>query len=116
MHEYGAYPSGSQQSKPLLARHETSSHGLSVWAHPNPFNPSTQIGFAMREDGLATLRIYNLCGQVIRELLNEYRAAGEHNVKWDGRDARGVAAASGVYFIRFETGNEVKIGKIMLVR
>lgn len=85
-------------------------------AYPNPFNPSTQIRFSMKDDGIATLRIYNLHGQLIRELLHERRAAGEHIVTWDGRDERGAAAASGVYFIRFEAGNEVQIGKIMLVR
>jgi hypothetical protein len=37
-------------------------------------------------------------------------------VMWDGRDDRGAAVSSGVYFIRFAAGNEVKIGKIMLMR
>lgn len=85
-------------------------------AYPNPFNPSTQIHFAMKETGLATVRVYNLNGQLIRELLNEPRAAGEHTVPWDGRDHRGVAVASGVYFIRFEAGTAVKQSKVMLVR
>jgi hypothetical protein len=85
-------------------------------AYPNPFNPSTQIRFSMKDNGIASLRIYNLHGQLIRELLHKQGAAGEHILTWDGRDERGVAAASGVYFIRFEVGNEVKIGKIMLVR
>ncbi|MGH7601432.1 MAG: T9SS type A sorting domain-containing protein, partial [bacterium] len=87
-----------------------------VLAHPNPFNPSTQIRFAMKNAGIAKLRIYNLNGQLIRELLNEYRVAGEHRVPWDGRDDRGRAAASGVYFIRFEAGKEVEVNKVMLVR
>lgn len=85
-------------------------------AYPNPFNPSTQIHFAMKEAGLATVPVYNLNGQLIRELLNEYRAAGDYSTPWDGRDARGLGTASGVYFIRFEVGNEVKLSKVMLVR
>jgi hypothetical protein len=48
--------------------------------------------------------------------LNEYRVAGEHRLPWDGRDDHGRAAASGVYFIRFEAGKEVKANKVMLVR
>jgi hypothetical protein len=87
-----------------------------VEAYPNPFNPSTQIRFAMKDAGLATLRIYNLNGQLVREVLNEYRAAGEYAASWDGRNDRGITAASGVYFIRFEAGAEVKISKVMLVR
>ncbi|MGH7595614.1 MAG: T9SS type A sorting domain-containing protein, partial [bacterium] len=85
-------------------------------AYPNPFNPSTQIRFAMKEAGVATLRVYNLNGQLVRELLNEYRPVGEHSIPWDGRNDRGVTAASGVYFIRFEAGKEVKLNKVMLVR
>lgn len=49
-------------------------------AYPNPFNPSTQIHFVMKEAGRATVCIYNLNGQLLRELLNEPRAAGEHTV------------------------------------
>jgi hypothetical protein len=89
---------------------------LSLRVYPNPFNPSTQIHFTMKEAGLAKLRLYNLNGQLIRELLTESRIAGEHTLLWDGRDARGVTAASGVYFIRFEAGHEVKVSKIMLIR
>jgi hypothetical protein len=85
-------------------------------AYPNPFNPSTQIRFVMKEAGVATLRVYNLNGQLIRELLNEYRAAGEHTMPWNGRDHRGITSASGVYFIRFEAGNQVKMSKVMLLR
>jgi flagellar hook assembly protein FlgD len=85
-------------------------------AYPNPFNPSTQIRFAMQDEGLAALRVYNLNGQIVRELVHEQRAAGEYTVSWDGRDNRGVVTASGVYFIRLETGNQVKLSKVTLVR
>jgi flagellar hook assembly protein FlgD len=70
----------------------------------------------MKEAGMATLRIYNLNGQQIRDLLHEHRVAGEHTVTWDGRGERGATTASGVYFIRFEAGNEMKVSKVMLVR
>lgn len=103
--------------KTLEARAENAApHAYTLSAFPNPFNPSTQIHFAMKEAGLAQLRVYNLNGQLVRELLNEPRAAGEYSTPWDGRDYRGVAAATGVYFIRFEAGNEVKLSKVMLVR
>jgi len=94
----------------------TTPQDYALSAYPNPFNPSTQIYFAMKQDGFATLRVYNLNGQLVRELLHEHRAAGEYALPWDGRDHRGVTAASGVYFIRFEAGNEVKLSKVMLVR
>lgn len=96
---------------------------FSLLAHPNPFSangtfgkPVTQIRFAMKDKGLAALRVYNLSGQLVRELVNEQRAAGEYTASWDGRDDRGVVTASGVYFIRLETGNQVKLSKVTLVR
>ncbi len=86
-------------------------------AHPNPFNPSTQIRFSLPSESLVTLRIYNIAGQMVRELLHEQqRAAGEHTVLWDGRDGSGRATASGIYFMRFESGSHVKVSKLTMVR
>jgi len=48
--------------------------------------------------------------------LNDHREVGEYTMPWDGRDYRGAAIASGVYFIRFATGSTVKVNKVMLVR
>lgn len=89
---------------------------FALTAYPNPFNPSTQIRFAMQDEGLAALRVYNLNGQLVRELLYERCAAGEHTTPWDGRDDRGALATSGVYFIRLEAGDQIKLSKVTLVR
>ncbi|MDZ7290930.1 MAG: T9SS type A sorting domain-containing protein, partial [candidate division KSB1 bacterium] len=104
--------SGEQPASTTLANE----HELRLHIYPNPFNPSTQIRFTIKAAGMAALRIYNLQGQLVRELLHEHRIAGEHMVQWDGRDNRGAAAASGVYFIRFDSDNKVKVNKVMLVR
>lgn len=103
---------GVQPASTMIAN----AHELHLHIYPNPFNPSTQIRFTMKDAGMVALRIYNLHGQVVRELSREHRIAGEHLIQWDGRDERGIAAASGVYFIRFEVGNEVQVNKVMLVR
>jgi hypothetical protein len=84
--------------------------------YPNPFNSATNIQFSMPAEGVVTLRIYNLQGQLVRELLHEPRPAGAHTVMWDGRDDRGIVAASGIYFVRLESGKQVKINKLTLVR
>lgn len=99
---------------PIAENTTTTDYALS--AYPNPFNPSTQVHFTIKETGRVAVRVYNLGGQLIRELVNEPRAVGEHIVLWDGNDARGAGAASGVYFIRLEARHEVKLSKIMLVR
>lgn len=95
---------------------ETISKDVAFVAFPNPFNPSTQIHFTMPIEGEVRLRIYNLQGQMVRELLHEQRSTGAHTVVWDGQDGANRAVASGVYFMRLETGKSVKISKLTLVK
>ena len=83
---------------------------------PNPFNPSTKIHIELPELGVATLRIYNIQGQLVRELLNGYRNAGQHTLVWDGRDDYGKVAASGTYFLHLETATKKLASKMLLVR
>ena len=68
--------------------------------YPNPFNPTTQIRFALPVQSNVTVRVYNLIGQEVAVLVNENRAAGYHVVSWNGINAGGLPAASGVYFVR----------------
>lgn len=116
VHAYGPQDIGAQtnagQPAPL-AQHETASL---VAAHPNPFNPSTQIRFLMPQAGLAALRLFNTNGQLVRELLHEERNAGEYVVTWNGRNENGEQAASGVYFIHFEGAGQKQVSKLTLMR
>jgi hypothetical protein len=117
IHVYEAVQSGVSKSNSQLTAMVTDDQpSLTLHVHPNPFNPSAQIRFDIPAESSVALRIYNLYGQLVRELLHEYRAAGEYTITWDGRDDRGIAAASGVYFVRFGAGNAVKVSKVMLVR
>lgn len=70
--------------------------------HPNPFNPSTSIPFTLSVPGRVRIEIYNVSGQRVTLLDAGDVAAGLHSVMWNGRDARGRAVASGVYFYRLE--------------
>lgn len=70
---------------------------------PNPFNPATVVRFSLPHDGTARLTVYNLLGQEVAVLAAGLQAAGEHAVRWHGRDLQGRPAASGVYFYRLET-------------
>ena len=90
----------------------TALHG----AYPNPFNPSTTIRFSLAEPGPATLRIYDLSGRRVRTLLDEHRAAGHHDLEWNGRDDSGRRLASGVYFYRLEAGDFRAADKLVMVQ
>ena len=85
--------------------------------YPNPFNTETRIEFAMPEyTSSATLTVYNIAGQVLRQLLNETTLTGLHSVIWDGRDNAGRDLASGVYFYRLSTDHKATIKSMVLLR
>lgn len=84
--------------------------------HPNPFNPSTTITFAVPEAGDVTLSIYNLRGQLIQTLHSGAIAAGQHSVVWDGTDARGAKVASGVYLYKLQAKNFVATKKLVFTK
>ncbi len=83
---------------------------------PNPFNPQTAISFTLADAGPASLRVYNLRGQLVRTLHDGDLSAGEHTVRWDGRDLSGRAVSSGTYFYRLEGAGTLQQRKMQLVR
>ncbi len=83
---------------------------------PNPFNPRTTISFRIAENGPASLRIYDVSGRLVRTLVDGVVEAGTHEMAWDGRTVDGRAAASGIYFMRLETGDFMQVRQMTLVR
>jgi hypothetical protein len=81
---------------------------------PNPFNPSTNISFALKADSKVSLSIYNVLGQHVRTLVDDYMRAGLQTVTWDGTDKVGSTVASGVYFYKLNA-NEFSATKKMLM-
>ncbi len=90
--------------------------------YPNPFNPSTTIRFTLPENSAVVLTVYDIAGREIATLVREPRNAGAHTVQWDGRNARGENASSGVYFYKFDAFNNqntvivTETRKMLLVR
>jgi len=71
--------------------------------YPNPFNPTTSINYNLTENGNVSLKIYNVKGELVRTLLSQEQAAGNHSVVWDGNDNNGIQASSGIYFYNMKT-------------
>jgi hypothetical protein len=84
--------------------------------HPNPFNPETVILFAVPQASYVELTVYNTRGQVIRHLLSQDFSAGEHAIKWDGRDQSGKSVSSGVYLYEIQAGDFRQVKKMSLLR
>jgi len=84
---------------------------------PNPFNPSTAIDFTLPVAMPVVLRIYDPAGRVVRTLVEGTRPAGHHSAVWDGREASGREAASGIYYYRIEgEGYGVATRKMLLMK
>lgn len=94
---------------------------VSVSSYPNPFNPSTELkveldpNLARRGDEVA-VRIYDVRGALVRNLLAGEATSSEIRVRWDGLDQRGRQVASAVYFGVIDFGGERKTQKLMLVK
>jgi subtilisin-like proprotein convertase family protein len=84
--------------------------------YPNPFNASTEIRFVLPQTSPVTLELYNVLGQSVRTLVNGSMTAGEHTAMWDGRDATGQTATTGVYLLRLTAGGQTTVGKMFLLR
>ena len=69
---------------------------------PNPFKQSTVIKYQLTRPGLATIKVYNIQGQLVKTLINGSQPAGRHQAQWNGRDEGGRIISSGIYFARLE--------------
>jgi len=84
--------------------------------YPNPFNPITTIRFFLPNPAETTIEIYNVLGQKIKTLVNEYKLSGSYEVKWDGKNENGKNVSSGVYLCRLEQGRNVLIKRMTILR
>jgi hypothetical protein len=83
---------------------------------PNPFNPRTTISYAVPQPAWVSVRIYDLRGRCVRELVSDRMEAGFHAVAWDGRDAHGGWSAAGVYLVRVHDGVKAATAKLVLAK
>jgi fibronectin type 3 domain-containing protein len=83
---------------------------------PNPFNPVTEIQFAIPEAGNVRLEVYNLQGQLVKTLVNEARPVGFYSVTWDGTNNNGAQVASGVYFYRIDCNDFGETKKMIILK
>lgn len=100
--------SNNDPTTPLVTRLEGN--------YPNPFNPETAIRFSIKDSGRVRISIFNMKGQLVRNLVNENLPAGQHSLIWNGKDNSGSGVASGLYLYRMETPSYSKTLKMMLLK
>ena len=83
---------------------------------PNPFNPQTEIRFELPHAGNTRLRVYDLRGRLVKDLVSGHMDAGRHSVVWKGRDNGGRQVASGVYYYKIDSGKFSETKRMTLVK
>ena len=84
--------------------------------YPNPFNPQTSISFYLKKSGKISIKVYNILGQRVRDLVDSYYQNGEHKADWDGKDDNGKDVSTGIYFYQIKTENSIQAKKMVLLR
>ncbi len=84
---------------------------ISLSTFPNPFNPETTIQYIILVDSHVSLKVYDISGRHMTELVNRIEQAGHKSVTWDATDY-----ASGIYFVKLVTPNYSKTQKVMLLK
>ena len=79
--------------------------------YPNPFNPSTKINYSLQAEGLVTLKVFNILGQEVATLINDFQTAGTHSVNFDASKL-----SSGIYLYKIDSNGFTQTKKMMLIK
>jgi hypothetical protein len=79
--------------------------------YPNPFNPSTKISYSIKEEGLVTLKVYDILGKEIATLINENKPEGNYEVEFNAS-----ALPSGLYIYKIQSGSFSDVKKMLLTK
>ena len=83
---------------------------------PNPFNPTTNISFRIANPSISSLIIYDLSGNLVRELKNGFIPEGEYNLTWDGRSSTGQSVPSGLYIYQLKSNSYIATKKMLMIK
>ncbi len=89
---------------------EVDSYGLSQ-NYPNPFNPSTTIRFQIPVEGNVSVKVYDISGKMVAELVNDFKQKGSHSVQFNAANL-----SSGAYYYRIDANGFTDIKKMLLVK
>ena len=84
--------------------------------YPNPFNPVTTLRYDLPENSMVNIRVYDMLGRQVKELVNNYQNAGFKSIIWNATNDFGKPAAAGVYLYKIQAGDYVQIKKMVLLK
>ncbi len=83
---------------------------------PNPFNPTTSIRFVVNQPSIVKITVFNILGQEVEVLLDDFRSIGAHSVEWNGINSNSKSMPAGVYFYRLQIGSYSETRKMVLLK
>jgi hypothetical protein len=83
---------------------------------PNPFNSSTTISYYLPESGHVEVIIFNMNGQVVNRLIDEFQEKGQKNITWDGSDHERNMAPSGIYYYKIIALDHTEYRRMVLIK
>lgn len=103
---------GSNQEKVSSDNWESKSKKFTLSQnYPNPFNPSTKIKYSIAENSFVSLKIYDILGNEVVELVNEYKSMGEYQIEFNAAEL-----PSGIYLYTLVSGNYISTKKLILLK
>jgi len=84
--------------------------------YPNPFNPITTLGYELASDSFVKITVYDVFGNVVKNLINADQSSGYKSVQWNATNNQGMPVASGVYLYSIEAGDFRHIKKMILLK
>tara|TARA_Y100000031_G_C8234355_1_gene392499 strand:+ start:830 stop:2059 length:1230 start_codon:yes stop_codon:yes gene_type:complete len=108
---------GTKTSHPVRSVLVTPSRIALQKPWPNPFNPMSQFSIFVYEESPVSIKIIDSLGRDIKTILNKrFLSPGQYEFSWDGRTNSNETAGSGMYYVRFESDEEILSEKILLIR
>ncbi len=112
-HGAGIY---STRYKDYVSVAEVQKPGLNVRVYPNPVLNEAIFSFVTNATNKVTLDVYNVQGKQVNRLLNQQLAAGNHTIKWDGKDSQGNSLAAGTYIGVLRSGTYQQTVKLVITQ
>lgn len=113
----GTLEGAMEQHVVVGSRLANKGHGrMNVFAKPNPLNPKTDLSFRISRPGAVKVALFDARGRLVRTVMAQTLAAGDHSVPWDGTDDRGGKVSSGQYFFRIQAPEGQQVQRVTVVK
>tara|TARA_Y100001968_G_scaffold131441_1_gene119958 strand:+ start:266 stop:1999 length:1734 start_codon:yes stop_codon:yes gene_type:complete len=84
--------------------------------YPNPFNPTTTINYELLNDSKVNIKVFDISGRVVKELINDHHNIGKYAIQWNAVDGDGQKVSAGLYFYSISTEYLTETKKMILLK